>query len=255
MIFANYAFAQAWTHNKGKGFYKLDLSTIQSKKRFNNDGEIVDDEKLNNSSANLFADFGLSDRITLTAMVPIVRVATDITSNTTLADIDIAMRYAIKKSGLAMSLMTLIGIPNGDNKNSQGLLTGDGEFNQLIKYNIGSGGNKWWTQLGFGFNNRTKGYSDEIRYEGEAGYKLMGDKLLAILKIGGISSLDNGTINLPSRRGLYANEVEYFAPAIELMYYFNKHVGASLRAAGAGSGARNVQASPQFSLGVFADFK
>jgi hypothetical protein len=248
-------FGQAWTKAKGKSFTKIDYSTIQSVKQFNDAGIIVDADKLSNNSINFYTEYGLTNRLTIVAHLPYVSNALDNVSNSGIGDTDIALRYALKTSGLALSTTFQAGLPIGKNTDVNGLFTGDGEFNQMIKLNAGTGSNKWWTQLGVGFNNRTKGYSDEIRFDAELGYKLFSEKLLTILKIGSITSRNNGSINSLSKRGLYANNVEYFAPALELLYYFNQNYGLSVRAAGAGKGARNVQASPQFSIGFFADFK
>lgn len=257
----NICIGQAWTKPKGKGFYKLDYSTIRSEKVFNDDGVIVDAPKLSNSAISLYGEHGISDRITLQAYVPLVINNVDALSGTStnsisksgLGDIDIALSYALKTSGVAVSLSALLGLPTGYNE-GDALVTGDGEFNQMIKLNAGSGAEKWWTQAGLGFNNRTNNYSDEIRYNAEFGYKFVPSKFYAILKIGGISTLRNGT-RAPNTLGLYSNDVSYFAPAIELMYYIKPNLGLTLRGAGAGSGATNVQASPQVGFSLFADIK
>jgi protein XagA len=245
---------QAWAKPKGQGFYKVDLSTIQSNKLFNDAGKVVDAEKLANNSINFYGEVGITNRLTIAGMLPFLALSTPNANMSGVGDADVALRYALTTSGLAVSLTAMAGLPIGNNNSTAGLLTGDGEFNQMVKVNAGSGSAKWWSQVGLGFNNRINGYSDEIRWDAEFGYKLMNDKLLTMFKLASIISMDNGTVALASRRGLYANEVEYVSPAIELLYYIKKGMGLSLRGAGAVTG-RNVQAAPQISVGFFLDMK
>jgi protein XagA len=174
--------------------------------------------------------------------------------NNNFGDIDLGFRYQLPIKNVAVAANLMLGIPTGDAKQIDGLFTGDGEFNQMLKIGVGTGSKRWWTQGALGINNRTKGFSDEFRYDFEFGYKFFNDRLLAIFKINGIESLNNGSAQ-SAITGLFSNNVEYMGIGPEILYYVNakKTIGVSARFAGATKG-QNVLAAPSMSVGVFAEF-
>ncbi|MBK9254294.1 MAG: hypothetical protein IPM42_02275 [Saprospiraceae bacterium] len=262
----SYLAAQAWTRPKGEGFYKLDYTLIQTNKVFDPGGKIVPFRTLGNHTFSLYGERGITDKFTVQAYIPfLVRNVLNETKgaqsgvllepgieNNNIGDIDIAFRYALPFGKLPVSATLLLGLPTGNSTENSGLFTGDGEFNQMLKLSTGFGVAKWWTQFGFGFNNRTKGFSDELRYDAEFGYKMFNQKLLTIFKLSGIESLNNGTEGATST-GLFSNNVEFLSPGLELLYFAKPKFGVSFRAAGAVKG-QNVLAAPSFSFGVFSQF-
>lgn len=249
--------AQAWTKAKGKSFLKLDFTSLTGNKVFADNSEIIDFQDYSFNTISFYGEYGINDRLTVVSYVPFLQSNTlqesplgSAASNTGFGDVDIAFRYAVFKNRFPLSLTLLLGIPTGEYTDANELFTGDGEFNQMIKIASGLGTSRWWLQGGIGFNNRTENFSDEIRYDAEFGYKFLNNKLLTMLKLGGVAPLDNGTA-ATTRTGLFSNNVAYLAPALEIMYYIKPHVGVLLRGAGAGSGARNVQATPSLSFGAF----
>jgi len=255
--------SQAWTKPKGEGFYKFDYTLIQTNKVYDPGGKIVPFRTLGNHTLSLYGERGITDKFTIQAYIPFfVRNVLNETKGAqtgfllepgieenNIGDIDIAFRYALPFGSLPISATLLFGLPSGNNTQNSGLFTGDGEFNQMLKISTGVGAAKWWTQFGLGYNNRTKGFSNEVRYDAEFGYKMLNDKLLTIFKLSGIESLNNGTEG-PSSTGLFSNNVEFLSPGLELLYFIKPKIGLSFRAAGAVKG-QNVLASPSFSLGVF----
>ena len=256
--------AQAWTKPKGEGFYKIDYTVIQTNQVFDPGGQVVPFRTLGNHTFSLYGERGITDKFTIQAYIPfLVRNVLNETKGAqtgtilepgieenNIGDIDIALRYALPFGTLPVSATLLFGLPTGNSTQNSGLFTGDGEFNQMLKLSTGAGAAKWWTQFGLGFNNRTKGFSDEVRYDAEFGYKMLNQKLLTILKLSGIESLNNGT-EAVSSTGLFSNNVEYLSPGLEFLYFIKPKFGVSFRAAGAVKG-QNVLASPSFSFGVFA---
>jgi len=257
--------SQAWTKPKGEGFYKFDYTLIQTNKVYDPGGKIVPFRTLGNHTLSLYGERGITDKFTIQAYIPFfvrnvlnetkgaqtgVLLEPGIEENN-IGDIDIAFRYALPFGSLPISATLLFGLPTGNSTQNSGLFTGDGEFNQMLKISTGVGATKWWTQFGLGYNNRTKGFSDEVRYDGEFGYKMLNDKLLTIFKLSGIESLNNGTEG-PSSTGLFSNNVEFLSPGLELLYFIKPKIGLSFRAAGAVKG-QNVLAAPSFSFGIFAE--
>jgi protein XagA len=257
--------AQAWTKAKGGGFLKLDYSSIQATDFFNSKGEIVTSRDLGSSIASFYGEYGITSKITAVAYIPFfanssagaypaVGTTPALTSASLsgFSDVDLGFRIALPVKNIAMSVNVLFGLPTGTPTQADGLSTGDGEFNQMIKLAIGTGKTRWWTQGAIGYNNRTKGYSSEFRYDLEFGYKFLDDRLLTILKIGGVESLNNGTV-APSKTGLYSNNVVYAGIGPEILYYVNskKTIGVTARV-GLAARAQNILAAPAFSFGVFA---
>lgn len=259
--------AQAWTKSKGSGFYKLDFSSIRATDVYNTKGDVVPFRTLGNYITSVYGEYGITNKITAVAYVPFfVRNVVNATksqtgtiiepgiTNNNFGDMDLGLRFALPIKAFAVSANLTFGLPTGDAKQADALFTGDGEFNQMLKIAAGTGKKHWWGQAAVGFNNRTKGFSDEFRYDFEFGYKFLNDRLLAILKINGIESLNNGSA-LEAKTGLFSNNVEYMGVGPEFLYYANakKSVGVSVRIAGALKG-QNVLAAPSMSVGVFAEF-
>lgn len=260
--------AQAWSKSKGQGFYKLDFTRIKAADVFDKNGDVVPFRTLGNYTTSFYGEYGLTNKITVFSYVPFyVRNVVNETKgrqtgniiepaivNNNFGDMDLGFRYQLPIKNVAVAANLILGIPTGDAKQVDGLFTGDGEFNQLLKIAVGTGKKRWWTQGALGFNNRTKGFSDEFRYDFEFGYKFFNDRLLAIFKINGIESFNNGSAQ-SAITGLFSNNVEYMGIGPEVLYYANakKTIGISARIAGATKG-QNVLAAPSMSVGVFAEF-
>ncbi len=260
--------AQAWTKAENSGFYKLDFSRISATDVFNTKSELVPFRSITNNITSFYGEYGVTNKFTLIGYIPFLvnnqlgelkstagAVLSPSTAETNFGDVDLGFRYQLfNKNGISLSANLLLGLPTGNSTEKNGLLTGDGEFNQMFKLAIGTGKARWWTQGAVGFNNRTKSFSDEFRYDFEFGYKFFNDRLLTILKLNGIESLDNGTAK-ENIVGIFSNNVEFAGVGPEVLYYINdkKNIGVSLRIAGSLKG-RNILAAPSIAVGVFAQF-
>lgn len=260
--------AQAWPKSKGKGFYKLDFASIRASNVYDVSGEIAPLRTLGNYTASFYGEHGLTNKLTLVANIPFfVRNVVNETKgrqtgniiepgivNNNFGDVDLGFRLALPVKAFAASANVIFGLPTGDAKQTDGLFTGDGEFNQLLKISAGTSKNHWWSQGAVGYNHRTKGFSDEFRYDFEFGYKFFKDRLLTIFKVNGIESLNNGNVQA-ANLGLFSNNVEFMGVGPELLYYANakKTLGVSARITGALKG-QNVLAAPSMAVGVFAEF-
>ena len=102
-----------------------------------------------------------------------------------------------------------------------------------------------------GFNLRTNGFSEEIRYGAELGVGLLNSKLWLATKLNVVESLKNGD-TAETSTSIFANNTEYASFAIEANYYITQRVGVSANFAGAFRG-EIIAAAPSYSLGVFYD--
>lgn len=167
-------------------------------------------------------------------------------------DTDIAIKYGlIVNKPIVVSATVLFGLPLGDNgaSNANVLQTGDGEFNQMLRIDASRSfyPKKFYVSAYAGFNNRTKGFSDEVRFGAEIGLTLK--KFIPILKVSTVHSLFNGDA-AANQNGIFSNNTEFISPALELNYQITEKVGVSASMATA-LAARNILASPNFGVGVY----
>lgn len=262
------AHADGWPRPKGHGYYQLSFQTIRAREFYANDGNIIDingaGTLLSSYTAAFYGEHGLSDRLTAVAYFPFwVRNTVnegvgEITGevlqpgleNTAIGDVDLGLRYNFfnRKQWVLSGSLTL-GLPTGDSENEDLLYTGDGEFNQLAKFEWGYGARRWYATGHLGFNNRTEDFSDELRFLAEAGYWLLPERLLAQARLATTQTLNNGNPT-GSGNGLFANNVEFISPQFGLAYEFSRRWGVSLNVAGALEG-RNALAAPAFTVGVY----
>ena len=269
LLFPAVNHAQAWTKNKGQGFYKLDVAGIVSDFRFNESGTVVSSPRLGTYTGSFYGEYGVTRKITVYGYAPLYvrNVLSPLTDPQTgqttrpgfttnnIGDIDLGIRWALplKIKGWSAAANLTLGLPSGHAQQALSLKTGDGELNQMLKLSAGTSRKRWWTQFAVGFNNRTEKNSDEFRYDAEFGYSFFQRRLLAIFKVNGIESFHNGSAPVTST-GLFSNNVEYMGIGPEILYYANrkKSWGITARVAGASKG-QNILASPAVSFGIFAE--
>lgn len=266
-----------WTKGKGNGYYKLSAWSLSGNKLYTDGGEIAKlpaTRKTFNTS--IYAEYGLTDKIDLLAYIPFFTRSTqnnnvsktrgNITNEgaalNSFGDTDIGIRYGLLKNNtLALSSMLKLGIPLGDTSGgheSAVLQNGDGEFNQHLQFDLGIpfkiatiGG---YAKTFVAYNQRTKGFSDEIYYGGEIGFNFF-QKLWLIGKLNILKSTKNGDDILDSGNGsLFANNIEYTNIGFGAAYYIRKKIGLSYEYSTATSG-RIIAAAPSHSVGVFLDLK
>lgn len=255
--------AGAWTQQRGEGYYKLGLRVVRATRFYEPGGNRISIPTTGDYTTSFYGEYGLTDRLTLVVDVPFKRITLnrqvertsgfvlfDGDAKTGVADSEFGVRFGlIRKGQSVLSAELLFGIPIGDDTQQSGLLTGDGEFNQLFKLQFGQ--SLYPKPVYFSgevdFNNRTNGYSDEFRYAAEIGYTFH-SKFLAIFRIRGVESLKNGDGALGGMVGLFANDQSYLSYGPELVYSVDRIFGVSLGIEGATRG-ENVLSAVAFSLG------
>lgn len=257
--------AQGWTQKKNEGYFKLSTNVITGSKFYAPNGKIIDIRTSGVFTNSLYAEFGLSPKITAIAYVPFLVTNTLNQINyrqsgktepgdklSSFGDTDFALKYGwISNKPYVLSTTLLLGLPLGkpSGGNTQILQTGDGEFNQMLRldYSYSFYPKPFYASVYTAFNNRTKQFSDEFRYGFDVGYTKK--KWTAIVHLNAVNSLFNGSV-ATAMNGVFSNNIEYVSPAIELAYMFKKSFGISASVAGALSG-RNVLAAPSFNGGIF----
>lgn len=265
-----------WTQGKGKGYYKFSEWWLVYNQHYTDTGELDPNITSGIFNTSIYAEHGLSDRLTAIVYAPIFSrnyYNNQISSTTndviirgesinTVGDFDVSLKYGLTQPGAKFPIAATVtfGLPLGTTgKGELGILqTGDGEFNQMLQIDAGTG-----FQLGFtsayvstnvGINNRTKGFSEEFRYGLELGAGLLNQKLWLITRLAGVESFRNGGSTDPqTSTSIFANNSEYTSIGFEAAYYLTNRIGVSASIASAFRG-RIIAAAPSYSIGVYYDF-
>jgi hypothetical protein len=267
LIAANALAGGGWPQPKGKSYFKLSQSYLLSSKIFDGNGDVTDlVPSYGYFATSLYAEYGFTDRLTGILYMPFFARATknELQYNqpgvpsepgaalNSFGDTDIAIKYGLLiNKPTVVSATILFGLPLGDNgaTNANVLQTGDGEFNQMLRVDASHSfyPKKFYVSAYGAFNNRTLGFSDEVRFGAEIGWTLK--KFIPILKVSTVHSLFNGDVGVV-QNGVFSNNIEFISPALELNYQLTDKVGISASLATA-LAARNILASPNFGIGVY----
>ena len=266
-----------WVKKKGSGYYKLTQWWVVSDEHFVSPG--LKDPNITTGFFNtsIYVEHGITDRITGLLYFPFLstitrnaeisgtnkQVLAEGESFTSLGDADLSIKYGITKPGSAFVLAGTItfGIPIGNNSGGSdgSLQTGDGEFNQLLRFDLSRsfslGKNKmFYGNVYSGINNRTNNFSDEFRLGAEIGVPFLKSRLWVISRLDKVISFKNGISSAEGSSGatVFANNTEFTSLGGEIAFKFNEKMGISY------SLTHNINGSIIFagtshSIGIFLD--
>ena len=266
-----------WTKQKGKTYVKVAGWWVESKDFFSGTGEETSGVTTGLFNVNIYAEYGFTDKLTAIAYVPFFsrsyqnkRITNGIEDEflkggalNSFGDSEIGVKYQILKSGrFALAGSIILGLPLGNDGSDEtlALATGDGEFNQIVRADLGtsiynSDKTSIYSNFYMGYNNRTDDFSDEFRGGLEFGLGLAGKKLWIIGKFDTIQSLKNGDKQSSDESAsIFANNAEATTITGEIAYYFSKKIGINASIANPISG-QSVFNAPAYSAGVFLDIK
>ena len=262
IAFSTTLFAGAWTQKKSTGYFQLGSQLLSAKKEYDAEGNKSSIPNFNDITINFYGEYGLSNDFTLIANIPFYRSlkfdgwtpAGKEVSKTGISDSHLGVKIKLKEfSQNVLSLTTLLGIPLGERNDSTGLWTGSEEWNQIIMLNFGRSFYPldFYLSSSVGYNNRTNGFSDEIRYSLEGGYFVIKNKLLLILRIGGVASLKNGSLgNVSGIAGLYANNQNFLAYGPEVHYSITNKIGLIAKFE-SGAMVKNAPSAIAYGFGIY----
>ena len=269
LTFAQDAKSGPWPQKRKSAFYKLGFGFMQANRFYEPDGRIITIPTLADYTFSFYGEYGITDRITGVVYLPFIQRLTlnrqlgqetgfvffEGAEQTSLADFDAGVRFGLlQKGNTVISASLMLGIPTGNTTQANGLYTGDGEFNQHVSVGIGQSfyPSPAYFAVEAGFNNRSKGFSDEFRFSAEAGYTI-GGRLTAIARLRGLEPLRNGDDSITGGTGgLYANNQRYLTYGAELAYMFTQKFGLSFSIEGATRG-QNILSAPAYQTGLFLD--
>ncbi len=279
LILANTVFAGGpWTKPQGTYYFKLSEWWTIFDQHYTDNGQIDPNVTTGVFNTSIYLEYGLTDRFTGIVNAPLfsrnfmnnIRSATNesiIESGdaiNSLGDIDLTLKYSLTRPGtrIPIALSIGLGLPTGKvaGGRQENLQTGDGEFNQFLQLDAGTGFKITKNIPGYfstyiGFNNRTNGFSDEFRYGFELGAGVFNNKLWISSRVTAVESFKNGeTAETITSTSIFANNTEFLSVGIEASYYVTSKFGIS---AGIASAVRGeiIAAAPSYSVGIFYDFR
>ncbi len=251
-----------WTQPKGASFFILEYRFLKSSKYLDGSGVHKQIPELTDASFNLYGEYGLTEKLTLSLNFPFYKMLNkdvsfrpeiygNLEERSGVGDLDFGIRYKVYSFGqTVLSAALLFGIPVSKDEESV-LPLSDGEFNQLFGFEIGHSfypANAYLTGE-VKFNNRTEGFSDQLYYAVEAGYNLF-ENLLVNVRLHAIQSLHNGNRQNSESLLLFANNQQFIAYKFGAFYNLMENMGitASFES---GIIAYNIQSAPVLTLGLF----
>jgi protein XagA len=265
VISVNASAGGGWLQTRREGYFKLGQNWIIADAFYSPSGTIIPLRTNSIFTTSLYAENGLTDRITTILYFPFY-VHSSLAEVQYLksgridqaeylnfiGDTDIGFKYGlIRNKKIVTSASIILGVPVGENSGGKSgiLQTGDGEFNQMVRLDASTSfyPAPFYASAYVAFNNRTKGFSDEFRYGLEAGYASA--KFIAIAKLNVLHSLFNGS-EVIATNGVFSNNTEFVSPALELAYNIKSNVGITA-SGGFAFAARNILASPNWGVGIY----
>ncbi len=261
--------AQGWVKKKGEGYFKISETGLQSSTLLGPDGEKVTTRTTSLYTTSFYAEYGLTNRLTIVSNIPffVRNTLSEVQYNQSgkvepldalnaIGDIDIAFKLClIKNKPTVLSATLLFGLPSGNSAGGVGkiLQSGDGEFNQMLRFDVSHSfyPKPFYVSAYGGFNNRTRNFSDDVRYGFDIGFTPK--NWLLAFHLNAISSLKNGSVTTVSN-GIFSNNLEYIAPALEVAYQFSKKIGASVSGSYPVKG-KNILATTSLTGGIYYKLK
>lgn len=264
-----------WPQKKGKAYIKLSEWWTVFDTHFTTRGFEDPNTTTGIFNTSVFVEYGFSDRLTGIVNAPVLSrtFMNNIVSGTTgeinvageaintIGDIDLGLKYSLngREAKVPMALTLTLGIPTGETAGGtqENLATGDGEFNQMIRYDIGTGfklGDVSAYSSGYAaFNNRTNDFSEELRYGLELGLGFAKEKIWLVGKFDVSDSFKNGSFNEAiTNTSIFADQSEFVNLGAEINVYVTKKLGISASYTEILTG-EIIAASPSYSVGVFLD--
>jgi len=265
-----------WPQPKGQGYLKLAQWWLISDQHYTDQGRIDPNQTTGIFNTSLYGEYGITDRLTGVLYFPFYSRTynNNILSGTSgelitpgeaisgIGDTDISLKYGITRPGakIAFAATVTLGLPLGNESGGSlgNLQLGDGEFNQILSLDAGTGWNvgntPFFANVNAGFNNRSNQFSDEVRYGLEIGANIFNKKVWLIGRLTGTESLKNGaTAATSNATSIFANNAEFTSIGAEVAYNVTENWGVSASFASAIRG-EIIFASPSYSFGVFTKF-
>ncbi|MBL7872057.1 MAG: hypothetical protein JNM78_10625 [Cyclobacteriaceae bacterium] len=261
-----------WTRKKNTYFIKTAVNLFSSDNYFTPGGEKLKTNRFRQQALALYAEYGITNRLTTIVHFPILKLNSFENTNTVagIGDLKVEVKYALFKKNIPITLSVAPEFPTGSKNNYAqskennfdqiNVPTGDGEFN--VWTTLAGSASFYpvpaYLSLSTQYNYRTKykafSFRDQVKFNLEFGYKLF-DKVWF-----------NGTLSAQTSVGepagatdfIRGEGTEFTAFGVGAAYEFIKGWSFSAQTWGYSDlifDRKNLYSAPTFSIGVFYEIK
>lgn len=249
-----------WIRKKNTFYGKLRVSSFRTNKYYNLAGELNDQgAQFQQTSLDLYAEYGVSKRLTLILNTPLFRSNKFSTTNaaTGFGDVLVEAKYGILTGNFPVAISVGAQLPTGQSRilvndvNRPGsqinLPIGDGELNIWTKlYGSVPFSSRGYVSFEGGYNKRTQGFSDQYAVSAEVGYKIgpvWTNAVLRRLKSVGVPDTNKGSF-------VYGEGLEFTAYALGAAIPVTKKTSLTLDFSSLIGPTKNTYSGSIFGLGL-----
>lgn len=252
-----------WASGKGRGYSQLGISLNTYDRLLSSSNRL--DRTVTDNTLQLYAEYGLTEKWTLTGVVPFKLLSTGKSllnpnnPQVTLpsgnlagfGNITLAAKYTFYQKGIHFAGQLLTEAPNYSIDTGSGLRTGYNSFTVCPSLLLGTGTKRIYGFTNLGYALRSGGYSEEVRYDLEIGFSPF-KRFWTALAFNNKNSLKNGNVveGNVTKTALYVNDQSYNAWGLKLAYGITENIGLNLSVYGAFYG-ENVAAAPTFNSSIY----
>lgn len=257
----------AWTKKKGEAFTQVSFSTISDYNKIYGNPDYSTERSITDNTLQVYAEYGLTDKITLIANVPFKLIKTGDLATPTAAPITIAdtesglgniqlgVKHLIHNKNWVISGQLNVEANTASFNEDSGIRTGYDAWSFIPTINVGRGFDKFYIQAFTGLNVKTNDYSSSFKVGGEIGKKFF-DRIWLVGFIDVLKSFENKTPSLPVSNlltALYVNDQEYSGYGLKALGKVTESFGVTVGLGGAFSG-NNVARTQALSFGLYHEF-
>jgi hypothetical protein len=251
-----------WTRKPQSLYTKVGFNWLSSNQFFTRDGFKLETAPFYLRTLDLYAEYGLHDRLTAQLNFPLARSARFETSEsaTGIGDLSLELKYGLWQGDFPVALSVGVDVPTG-NPNAIGRLNGN--FGGFIRLPTGDGEWNIWTRtyishsfypipmyasLDLGFNLRTQGFTNQYAAGVELGYKPL-DALWVVSRVRRLALIGTPNTGVISAIGL-GEGVEFNSISIGVAYSVTAQLSITADANGGFGVLKNIYSAPTFNMGV-----
>ena len=251
--------AGPWPQGRQHAYTKLSFQHLSARKYAQPDGTIFEIPRFRSSEWSFFGSFGLTDRLTLWANVPLVRSSDldddpdELGRESGFGDLGFALQAQLgSHGGWVFAVRGAFQIPTGDETRSEGLqATGSGVFEGSGVFGAGRSlaGGRGYGFVEAGYKYRGGGLKDAFVYTAQLGWNA-GRRVTFAWNVRGEEpfSHEPGTAGLNSFVGV-GDRVTYVVFGPSAIFQLGRGWGVQLDVEGSFH-ARNLAKGPMFRAGV-----
>lgn len=258
----DYLQAGIWPQGKGNGYFNLSFTYLKYNEVINGSllasngfDKLPLKRSVSDHTLNGYLEYGISNRLTAIANVPIKLLKTGnevrslnndpfpedtLTSGSlnTLGNINIGARYLIARGELLWSVKVNSGIRSADYQHNTGLRSGYDAWYVTPSVQTGKSWGKTYFSASLGYRFKSNGYAHDLVTDNEFGYQWQRKSGLPtwfIVTAGAVLPITNGSHDDQNSKqtGLYRDEEGFVDPGLKINHYLTKRLSVNISSIGA----------------------